>query len=92
LHGIFYGIFCLFWLRILRHFSKVKRYRYALGVVFLYSLSDEIHQYYVPTRSFQLMDLLIDNLGSFLGIFFVSWFLPRAPIRIKNWAKKLDLA
>jgi len=35
----------------------------------LYGLSDEIHQMYVPGRTFQLGDLVLDMIGAFLGIF-----------------------
>ena len=33
----------------------------------LYALSDEIHQFFVPTRSFQIKDLIVDFCGSGLG-------------------------
>jgi len=40
---------------------------YKLGFCFifcsLYSLSDEMHQLFVPTRHFALFDYLIDNFG-----------------------------
>jgi VanZ family protein len=36
-------------------------------VVVLYALSDEIHQIYVPGRTFDLSDLAVDALGGFFG-------------------------
>lgn len=36
---------------------------------FLYSLSDEIHQMFVPGRSFEVIDLVIDAVGLIGGIF-----------------------
>ncbi|OJU16631.1 MAG: hypothetical protein BGN88_01290 [Clostridiales bacterium 43-6] len=36
---------------------------------FLYALSDEIHQLFVPERTFQLIDLCMDSIGILLGIF-----------------------
>ena len=35
----------------------------------LYAVSDEIHQYYVPGRSCQLSDMLLDSSGVLAGIF-----------------------
>lgn len=35
---------------------------------FLYAVSDEIHQYFVPDRSCQLSDLAIDSCGIILGV------------------------
>lgn len=35
----------------------------------LYGIGDEIHQYFVPYRSADLMDVLADLLGSLLGIY-----------------------
>jgi len=35
----------------------------------LYGISDEIHQYFVPYRSADLMDILADILGSIMGVY-----------------------
>lgn len=40
----------------------------TLFVVVLYAISDEIHQYFVPGRAFQLIDLGVDTLGAAVGI------------------------
>lgn len=37
----------------------------------LYSLTDELHQHFVPGRSCQLFDVFIDGLGSISGILFI---------------------
>ena len=36
----------------------------------VYALSDEVHQYFVPGRAFQGVDLLVDGVGALLGILF----------------------
>ncbi len=41
----------------------------AFFVVFLYSLSDEYHQLFVPGRVFSFLDQLADVVGSALGFF-----------------------
>jgi VanZ family protein len=35
----------------------------------LYGISDEIHQYYVPYRNADIMDVLADILGSIFGVY-----------------------
>lgn len=42
------------------------------GITTLYALSDEIHQYFVPGRSCQITDVLIDSLGAVVGILFAA--------------------
>ena len=34
----------------------------------LYAVSDEVHQYFVPGRSCEILDILMDSLGVFLGV------------------------
>jgi len=42
---------------------------YAFVFSFIYSLSDEFHQMFVPGRSAESFDIMMDNLGIILGIF-----------------------
>lgn len=37
---------------------------------FLYAVSDEIHQYFVPGRSCEFRDMIIDTSGAFTGMLF----------------------
>ena len=41
---------------------------YAFIICFLYACSDEIHQIYVPGRSGEFRDVLIDNIGVVIGL------------------------
>lgn len=50
-----------------------------------YAVSDEIHQYFVPGRAYQLSDIMCDTLGCFLGVAFVSII---CIICRKIWIKK----
>lgn len=58
-----------------------KKYAYRLGGAFiisvLYAISDEIHQYFVPGRSCELRDVLIDSSGVTLGciLLYISFIL-----------------
>ena len=41
----------------------------AILLCIIYATSDEIHQIFVPGRSCQITDIMIDSLGSILGIY-----------------------
>lgn len=47
--------------------KKGYRYACAVGFSFLYACSDEIHQLFVPGRSGEFRDVLIDTAGAILG-------------------------
>lgn len=42
---------------------------WSIFLSFLYAISDEIHQYFVPGRNFALTDIFIDTTGIILGSF-----------------------
>ncbi len=52
--------------------SKVKPI-YILIVAFFYAFLDEIHQFFVPNRYFDIFDLIIDMIGVIIGV--LSYFL-----------------
>ena len=41
----------------------------AILLCIIYAISDEIHQIFVPGRSCQIIDIMIDSLGSIMGIY-----------------------
>lgn len=45
----------------------------AWGMAVVYALSDEIHQLFVPGRTFQLADLALDALGALVGVLIFRW-------------------
>lgn len=44
----------------------------SILICFLYAISDEIHQIFIPGRSGQITDILIDTIGALLGIILIS--------------------
>lgn len=51
--------------------SGVRGYRsmvLALGICVLYAISDEVHQLFIPGRSGEVSDVLIDSAGASVGI------------------------
>jgi VanZ family protein len=45
----------------------------ALVLVVLYSLSDEFHQSFVPSRGASLYDCAIDSVGGWAALLFLAW-------------------
>ena len=46
----------------------------------LYGISDEIHQYFVPARHADLMDVIANTIGSICGVYFYHfWRVQRRP-------------
>ena len=42
----------------------------SIGSATLYGISDEIHQYFVPFRNADIMDVVANTLGSICGVYF----------------------
>lgn len=64
--------FCLYGLGYWLFFRAINQrpgvnFILPLILVFAYAFSDETHQLFVPTRSFQIQDLVIDFSGAFLA-------------------------
>ena len=55
--------------------SKFTWFSKALLICILYAMSDEFHQLYVPGRSGEIKDVLLDSTGSLVGI--LGYFLVR---------------
>ncbi len=56
---------------VLRALHRLERrpriYLWAVGIVFLYGLFDEWHQRFVPGRTFDVLDLLVDGMGGIVA-------------------------
>ncbi len=50
----------------------------SIGSAILYGLSDEIHQYFVPFRNADIMDVVANTIGSICGVYFYHlWRIQR---------------
>ena len=63
----------------------------AIGITSLYGISDEFHQSFTPGREPKIRDVFFDTIGSFGSIYLVWKFLPKAPEKLKGWAKALQI-
>lgn len=62
-------IYLILGILVMNCFNIDKKYIiYSVIICFLYSISDEVHQIFVSGRSGEVLDVLIDTCGSFLGI------------------------
>jgi len=54
-------------------FGLLKKHFYVSGLILavLYGISDEIHQYFVPMRSCEFLDLIADTAGAAAGMLVV---------------------
>ena len=73
LHFVAYALLGALFLRAFKT-SRIKnnvRFILILSVLlsFLYGISDEIHQHFIPYRSADLMDVLADMLGGLTGVY-----------------------
>lgn len=44
---------------------------FSLSIGILYAMSDEIHQAFIPNRSAQITDVILDSMGVLLGVLLV---------------------
>ena len=62
-------VYLILGLLVMNCFNINKKYIiYSLIICLLYSISDEVHQIFVPGRSCEVLDIFIDTCGSFIGI------------------------
>ena len=72
-HLIEYAILLIFW------FIALKKFNLSFLISYLYSFTDEFHQYFVPGRTAKLRDTFFDLTGIFIG-FLIIKFLSKRPI------------
>ncbi len=71
--------------------KKHKWLAFAIGA--FYAASDEIHQYFIPGRSCEVIDVLIDSLGVLLGVMIAAKIIKSFPHEkdddvMEPWSKK----
>ena len=82
-HMTEYFILFILWYRVLVLYVDNKKAKlYALGLVFLYASSDEFHQTFVPGRSGEFKDVMIDTCGGVISLI-VTIIYENIKLRIK---------
>ena len=54
-----------------KHVVSNKRMLISWLICIGYAISDEVHQYFVPGRSMELSDVVLDSVGAFVGLMLV---------------------
>ncbi len=62
------GLLTYVFTRTLNNVEDKRKIAYALAFCFLYACSDELHQIFVPGRSGEIRDVIIDTCGALTGI------------------------
>lgn len=72
------GIFIAFGLEA----KSIKEYGYTLLLCTLYAISDEFHQTFIPGRSGDVLDVLLDSAGALTGI--LLWALVKKVLKNRS--------
>ena len=65
----------------LRIKSDVRRLTlFSIAAATLYGISDEIHQYFVPFRDPDFLDVVANTLGAVCGVFIYRWLVSRKQV------------
>lgn len=80
--------FFMYFLLTIALFKATKDVGLAMAISILYSLTDEVHQTFVPGRDFQLFDILVDSFGTLLAGLILWKYYYRLPKKLKTWLEK----
>ncbi|MBQ4629386.1 MAG: VanZ family protein [Clostridia bacterium] len=81
-----YGVLAAFWYITLKSFGlSSKKLWLTVCICAFYSITDEVHQFFVPGRACRVYDIVIDTLGSTVG-YFLCRFVDK--IRMKKFTNR----
>lgn len=76
-HTFVYSVMACFFARALKNtylnITQLKIIIFTIVFGFIYGISDELHQAFVPYRTVSGFDVFIDSLGSFAGSLIYRW-------------------
>lgn len=67
-HVMEYFVLGILTLNCLKQNNVDKKVLITIMFCFIYSVTDEIHQMFVPGRTFEYYDIIMDNLGAILAV------------------------
>jgi VanZ family protein len=82
-HVVEYGILASLIYLALRDLKVSSRYLLAVAfaIAFMYGVSDEIHQYFVPSRDADVLDVVADGIGALCFLFPLRYYDHRSKDR-----------
>lgn len=92
-HILEYGFFATLLYRALigQGVKKKKAGLYSIVFSVIYGATDEFHQSFIPGREPAIRDVIFDTIGATLAIYTIWKLLPKAPKKLRNWAKELQI-
>lgn len=87
-HIVTYFILGYLMISLLKEFRLIDKRTFIFAIILcvLYAISDEVHQHFIPGRSGEALDVLIDTIGSCLGVW---WWASNW--KLKERKKELQL-
>lgn len=71
-HFLLYFILGLLVYNMFNNINIQNKLLYTILFCIIYSITDEIHQYFIPGRTFKLFDILLDSISSFISSYIWS--------------------
>ena len=70
MHLLEYLVLGILLINVLYQFNFNKNI-FVIAIIFccIFSITDEVHQLFIKGRAFQFLDIIMDNIGSLIGIF-----------------------
>ena len=87
----YFILYLLFYRAINKGFSGISNIFIIISFFssFIYAISDEIHQYFVPSRHFRWIDIGFDSIGILLGVAFVYLSIITKILEYKKMSKSV---
>lgn len=79
------GHFMLYFFLCITLYKGLKEIADSMFWSYMYGVTDEIHQLFVPGRSWEYKDLVINLFGIFLAGIFLWKLKPLLPNKLRNW-------
>ena len=82
-HFTEYLILGILVLNFLSTYGKINKKMFIIALIccYLYAVSDEVHQIFIPGRTAKVLDTLIDGSGSLIGLIIYTWYFKRKKCR-----------
>jgi len=77
-HILVFFVLCFFLLIAFKCRKNFILISFVIFITLFYSLTDEIHQFFVPGRSPSFSDIMLDSIGIFLSTILYSLFIDKA--------------
>lgn len=75
MHAFEYFILGILSYNFFRFYNFKKIILFCVSFCVFYSISDEVHQIFIPGRTFELLDLFLDFIGSYIGILLFNFVM-----------------